>query len=339
MYLTSNLPNSVIYDPNQSGGSYVPDWSVNNLIITPVVTYNGQPISLTATGMVVTFQRKEGSGSASVLTTGETVTNGVLTVSANKLAGIASGQLTYICSVTYTDPLVGVPITAQAVRTCTLVRMAQAVSFVSITGDSAFLYDTNRTIIGTGAITLTAELTNCSVNQWQYRNSNGAFVPFPTTFNPSITGTTLIVKENEQSIWLDGKMAVIKLATTTPDVYDTIQIVKIYDGAAGGATISASLSNESQMVPANSDGSIRSWDGINTQIRVYEGGQDVTSSWNISVTNGPGLSGSYNAVTHVYTPNGLTRDTSYAEFTCTQTGYDNVTKRYSISRQYSGADG
>ena len=341
-YLTSNLPNSVIYDPNQSNGTYSPNWASSNLVITPVISYNGSNLSLTATGLVISFTRKEGTGSATALTTGEAVSNGVLTVSNNKMSGVTSGQLTYICDVTYTDPEVGVPITAQASLTYTLVRMATNLKYASILGETAFLYDTNRAVIGTGQITLTAELTNCSVSQWQYKNSLGNFVAFPTTYNESVTTDTLIVKANEANIWLnDGKTAIIKLVTDANDIYDVIQIVKIYDGASGNATIAAVLSNESQMVPAASDGTIASstWSGINTEIHIYEGGNDVTNDWTISVTNGTGLSGSYNSTTHVYAPSGLTVDTSYADFVCTQTGYATITKRYYISRLYSGADG
>ena len=61
IYLTSNQPLSVIYDPNQN--IYTPDWSKSNLVITPVVSYNGNNVELSAPGLNVTFQRQEGSGS------------------------------------------------------------------------------------------------------------------------------------------------------------------------------------------------------------------------------------------------------------------------------------
>jgi len=82
------------------------------LDITPVISYNGSNLALTATGLTITYQRKEGTGNATALTTGETVVSGVLRVSANKLASVSSGQLTYICNITYTDPDTGVPISS-----------------------------------------------------------------------------------------------------------------------------------------------------------------------------------------------------------------------------------
>ena len=88
-HLTCNMPNSVLFDPNQN--TYSPSWADTNLIITPVISYNGTPLSLTASGLTITYTRKDGTASATALDTGEAVSNGVLTVSANKLATSNSG--------------------------------------------------------------------------------------------------------------------------------------------------------------------------------------------------------------------------------------------------------
>lgn len=339
-YLTSNLPNSVIYDPNQNSASqYSPNWASNNLKITPVISYNGSSLSLTATGLTISFTRKEGVGTATALTTGETVSSGVLTVKANKLSTVSSGQLTYICNITYTDPNTGVPISAEASLTYTLVTMASELKFAGITGETTFLYDTDKRIVGSGSITLTADLTNCSVNQWQYKNSDGDFVAFPTTNNDSINGNTLIVKHDEANIWLNAKTAIIKLTTNDNSIYDIIQINKIYDGAAGNSTVAAVLTNENHVISVDSSGNVKSWAGAGTEIHIYEGGNDVTSQWTISKSDGDGLTGTYSTSTHVYTPSALTVDSSYADFTCTRTGYSTITKRYTITKQYAGADG
>ena len=337
LYLTSNQPTSVIYDPDQN--TYTPDWSSSNLVITPVISYNGSNLALNATGVSIEFKRKEGSGNAGNLVTGESVTGGVLTVSANKLSSVTSGQLTYICKVEYTDPDVGVPISAEAVLTYSLITMASEVKYASISGESAFLYDTNRAIVGADQITLTADLTNVSVVQWQYKKSDGTFAAFPTTYNASISGTTLLVKESEQDIWLNGKMAVIKLVTSEGSVYDLHQINKIYDGAEGSATVTAILTNESHYLPCNPDGSVRSWNGSSTTLKIYEGGVEDTSSWTITYVNGNGLTGTFDAATSTYTPTGLTQDTSYVDFTAKKSGNSDISKRFTITKQIQGADG
>lgn len=337
-YLTSNLPNSVVYDPNTNNGTYSPNWASSNLVITPVISYNGTNLGLTATGLSITFTRKVGTGNATALTTGETVSNGVLRVSANKMSGLSSGQLTYICNVTYTDPDTGVPISAQASLTYTLVTMASEIKSANITGENTFLYDTGRNIVGAGTITLTGNVSNCSISQWQYRNSDGDFVAFPLTNNDTNSGPTLVVKHDEPDIWLNAKTAIIRLTTNDNNIYDVTQINKIYDGAAGNATIAVVLTNENHTAPVNAQGTVN-LDNSSTEIHIYEGGNDVTSQWTITKVDGSGLTGTYNSSTHIYTPTSLTADTSYAEFTCTRTGYSTVTRRYSITKQYAGING
>ena len=338
MYLQSSQPTTVVHDPNQTN-SWIPNWSTSNLVITPVIQYNGSSLSLTASGLVITYTRKEGSAAATALTTGETVNNGVLTVSANKLASVSSGQLTYICNVLYTDPEVGVPIETESSMTYTLVTQATELKSAYITGENLFLYNSDKQIVGNDNITLTAELSNVSVRQWQYKKSDGTFAAFPTTHNASITGTTLVVYATEEDIWLNGKTATIKLATNDNDVYDLHQISKVGDGARGDATISAVLSNENHYVPCNSSGTVLSWNGATTQLTIYEGGEDCTDDWTITANPGTGLTGNYNSTTHVFTPSDLTNDTSYCDFVCTRTDYATITKRYTITKTRAGSDG
>lgn len=337
IYLTSNQPLSVIYDPNQN--IYTPDWSKSNLVVTPVVSYNGNNVELSAHGLNVTFQRQEGSGTPVSLTAGETASGNKLTVNTNKLSSVTSKLLTYICHVTYTDPNVGVPLSETAVLTYNLISNAVNTKDASITGESTFLYDTNRNLVGSNTITLTANLTNVSVSQWQYKNTEGDFVAFPTSNNPSISGATLKVFATEPGIWLNDRNAVIKLTTNDPSVFDIHEIYKIYDGAAGTDTVSAILSNENHLVPVNSKGNVKSWVGSETSITIYEGGEDVTSKWNIAVTYGAGLTANYDPVTHVMKPSALTTDASYAEFKCTRSNYASIIKRYTITKQYAGSDG
>ena len=337
IYLTSNQPLSVIYDPNQN--IYTPDWSKSNLVVTPVVSYNGNNVELSAPGLNVTFQRQEGSGAPVSLTSGESVSGNKLTVKANKLSSVTSKLLTYICHVTYTDPDVGVPLSETAVLTYNLISNAVNTKDASITGESTFLYDTNRNLVGSNTITLTANLTNVSVSQWQYKNIEGDFVAFPISNNPSISGATLKVFATEPGIWLNDRNAVIKLTTNDSSVFDIHEIYKIYDGAAGTDTVSAILSNENHLVPVDSKGNVKSWVGAETSIAIYEGGEDVTSKWNVAVTYGEGLTATYDPVTHVMKPSTLTTDASYAEFKCTRSNYASIIKRYTITKQYAGSDG
>jgi len=338
LYLTSNQPTTVIYDPNTTGtAAYNPNWASSpNLVVTPVIAYNGQNLSLTATGLTISFTRKVGSGTATALTTGETVSSGVLTVSANKLS-TSDNLLTYICSVTYQDPDTGVPLTTEATMSYTLLSMATELKWCEITGENVFLYDSDRNIVGSDTIVLTSTVSNVSISQWQYKNSQGNFVAFPTTYNQSIAGTTLTVKANDV-VFVD-RTATIKLVTSDNDIYDIHVVTKIYDGAAGTDTVSAVLTNENHYLPCSSNGTVLTWNGATSTIHIYEAGVDETGSWTINTTLGSGLSGSYNSSTHTFTPSALTTESSYVDFVCTKTGFSTITKRFTLTKVQQGADG
>lgn len=336
-YLTSNQPTSVIYNPNLN--IYVPDWSNSILQITPMISYNGRVISLSDNTLTISYKRKDGDGADSSLTNGEIVENGVLKVNQNKLPDTVSGLLTYVCTVTYTDPTAKIPLVAESSLSYSLINLATETKSATINGESTFLYSAGRTVIGTGSITLTALTTNVSVVRWQYKNILGEFIDFPLTYNEAINTNNLIVKDTERDIWINEKLCVIKLVTDDPSIYDIFQINKLYDGAAGDTTLAAVLSNENHILPIDSEGNIKSMNGSSTTIHIYDGGFDVTDQWNISATTGDGLTGTFDNSSKTFTPTSLTQDSSYVDFTCTRTGYSNLQKRYTISKQYQGSDG
>lgn len=99
-----------------NAGTYSPNWTTTagKVIITPVVYANQTALALNVAGLTITWKRREGSGSEAALTSGETVSGNILTVSANKLSSVASGLLTYIAYVAYVDPDTGLTINATA---------------------------------------------------------------------------------------------------------------------------------------------------------------------------------------------------------------------------------
>ena len=87
-------------------GSYSPDWTTTagKLVITPVVYANQTAIALNNAALTINWKRKDGSAAEAALSSGETVSGKVLTVSKNNLATATSKQLTYIAYVAYADP-------------------------------------------------------------------------------------------------------------------------------------------------------------------------------------------------------------------------------------------
>ena len=255
LYITSSLPQTVIENPNGVETVYTPDWSKNNLVLTPVVYLNDEQLTFPKTGLSVTWKRQEGSNPAEELKAGETVKNGTLTVSQNFLSTIQSGILTYIANVQYTDTNTNITIETQAQMTFSLSKQATEAKYCSISGESVFLYNSSQALVGVDTITLTANCTNVSISQWQYKSATGEFVAMTTTHNPSINGASIVIKASENALFTNDT-AVIKLVTNDSSVYDIHTITKIRDGAAGNSTVAVVLSNESHTLPCNSSGYI-----------------------------------------------------------------------------------
>ena len=133
-YLSANQPSVVSYDPDASQ-KYTPDWTVNNLVLTPVIFIDNTQVSLTENGIGIDWQRKAGSGSTVDLVTGETAKDGTLVVSSNPLATISSGTITYICAITYTDPDTNMVAQTQCQMSFTLVKNVAKNKSCAITGE------------------------------------------------------------------------------------------------------------------------------------------------------------------------------------------------------------
>lgn len=331
-YLTSNQPNFVSYDPNATT-KYNPDWSTSKLVLTPVIFIDNKQVSLSENGLSITWQRKAGSAASTNLITGESSSGGILNVSNNMLASIDSGLLTYICGITYTDPDTKIVAETRCQISFSLVKQATELSDCSITGETTFKYNTSGVLTPNAPITLTAVLTNTSVKQWQYKKSDGTFAAYP---GASVTAT-LTVNANDAVFVNDT--AVIKLVTTD-DVYDLHQIVKLRDGAAGRDVYSCVLSNDTQSVPCNANGTLysSSLTGADTTITIYKGGVNDTANWTITVTPSSGITGTWSEDTYKYTVTGMTTDAGYVEFVCTKSGQGNITKRFSLNKDRSGSD-
>lgn len=262
-YITSNLPKTQSEDPNTLPHEYAPDWTSSNLVLTPVIFLDQTSVALSATGLTITWKRKDGTSAESSLAAGETAANGILTVNANKLSASDSGMITYICYISYYDSETKNTVNISSDITYTLVRNAENAKLAYVTADTyVFKYDTSSTLVGASQATLTAQVQGVTISKWQYKNSSGVWANYPTTSdNTSITGGTLVVKPTH-SVFVNN-VAQIKCVTSDSDVYDTITITKMYDGAKGadggkGATGSGGLSvilgNENQAIACTSAG-------------------------------------------------------------------------------------
>lgn len=280
MHLGSSQPRTQIKDVNT--GSFSPDWTTTagKLTITPVIYANQTAVALTNSAVSITWKRKEGSSTEAALTSGETVSGNVLTVTANKLSGVTSGLLTYIAYVTYTDPDNGLPINATADISFALIQTGENARSAWISGEQVFKYASGSTTASPTQISLTANLQNVTLTKWQYKTSAGEWADYPTTSdNSTISGTTLIIKPSH-AIWV-GDMASIRIVTSDANVTDTTSIYKVTDGAdgsngaAGQNASVAFLSNENITFAANASGQVAAT-SVTCNVVAYKGTTKVT---------------------------------------------------------------
>lgn len=331
-WLGSSLPLTTVYDPNKSP-AYFPNWETNNLVLTPFVELNGEMMALSSNGLSFVWERQAGSGNPTALVTGEKVSGGVLTVSKNVLAD--ADLITYICTITYRDPdAEDVEVKAKAQMTFGLIKNVKKLSKCDITGETAFKYNGEGNLISAPSIILTATLENTTVKQWQYKKADGSFEVYPNSSNT----TTLTVNDTDDVFV--GDMAVIKLVTNTENLSDIHQIWKVRNGAAGSATITCNLTNDSQSIPTKANGELypTSLNGANTKFTILKGSKDDTANWNITATTSDGITGTFNSKTFVYTVTGITVETGYVDFIATRPGYTILNKRFTVHKDRSGAD-
>ena len=333
VYPTSNMPLSIIYDPDQN--TYTPNWSSTNLTLTPVIYYNNQQLTGSSTGVTVTWKRREGVGNISDLTTGETKQgNGNLKVTANKFTA-SSTMLSYIVTVTYLEPDTQNTLSAEGQITFSLVKLASSAKTCIISGGTVFKYNTNQTLVGDSSIVLTAKLNNVSIQEWQYKDSNGDWVQYPNS------GTTDTLTVNATDNVFNNDVATIQLITNDANVYDIHTITKLRDGAPGEGTITAVLSNEDQMIAFPNTGN-PDYSQATSQIYIYNGGAVDTQNWTITQSKTSNLTTTSSqtvANNDTVAVTNMTGDTGTVTFTCRRSGYADIIKTFSVVKVAQGANG
>ena len=279
-YITSNLPKTQSEDPNVLPHTYAPSWASTHLVLTPVVFLDQTSIALGSSGLTITWKRKDGTSAETAVTSGDSVSGGILTVSQNKLSASSSGMITYICYISYYDSETKNTVNISSDITFTLVRNAENAKLAYVTADTyVFKYDTSGALVGATQATLTGQVQGVTISKWQYKNSSGNWTDYPTTSdNASITGGTLVVKP-AHAVFVNN-VAQIKVVTSDADVYDTITITKIYDGtkgdpgtpgSSGSGGLSVILSNEAQSIPCTSGGAVTAATNVTIPFTAYEG--------------------------------------------------------------------
>lgn len=344
IYPQCNLPLSVIYDPNTN--TYNPNWgeSSSHLILTPVIYYAGERLTPPVSGLSIVWKKQFGTGEETPITSGSgghTITNGTLTISQNQFNSSTADMLSYICVATYEEPESQAILTAEGRITFSVVRHASKLKRCTISGESIFKYLAGQTQpVGSGEIVLTAKLDNVTNGNWQYKNSQGNWTNFSTTYNTSINGLTIKVNAAETALFVND-VATIRKLTSDSSIFDETSVIKLRDGAPLRAI---GLSNEDQVIPCNSNGTPteHAFDQATTTVTVYDG-EGVASGWSYRIKeNGEvGVSGTWNASTRTYTATSWTgaNDTASVTFQATKTGESTLEAVFTLTKIKTGQDG
>ena len=100
--------------------------------------------------------------------------------------------------------------------------------------------------------------------------------------------------------------------------------------------ISARLSSDVHGIPTDANGNNSNYAGASTTLTIFEGAKDVTSMWNISVTE-TNVKGTRSGFT--YTVSEIYNDSAVVVFTATRENYPSLSKVFKVFKNRQGITG
>jgi hypothetical protein len=152
------------------------------------------------------------------------------------------------------------------------------------------------------------------------------------TTNPATPNTATLQESNMTSDTATVRATVTVAGTT---YYDEITVVKVREGVD---SISSFLTNEAHTLQADSNGTVASFAGASSQMKIFVGIVDVTNSWSYSGSSGGGVTYSVSAI-GLCTVTAMSADSAYIDITASKTGFTSITKRFTLTKSRSGANG
>ena len=226
--ISTSLPSQQVLD--QTTSTYIPDFSSQNMVMTPVVRINGQVADLS--DMDIAWTKKNGE-----LTPSEVVNNNILTLSANVLNADKRSE-TYICTLKYDvneeDPNDYKEVRAQIELTLMLDGQkgedgqdGHAVR-LNVTADR--FYSTDGTNYTPDTITITANFQNCSLDIWQYSVNGTTWSNIVNNQHGFTLNGNTVTLAKTSDLFTDTCLAVhIKVLSNIANVIDTVTISRYTD--------------------------------------------------------------------------------------------------------------
>jgi hypothetical protein len=160
------------------------------------------------------------------------------------------------------------------------------------------------------------------------------------------TATLAIGSDNTRKQLTFANMAtdLVQVTVTQDGQTDTMTIVKVREGTDGVSGVTGFLTNESQTVPANLDGSTISMAGATTTMKVFVGAADDSANWAYTASPASAASAityTLGATNGVLTASAMNAgvDAAYVDINATRQGFASITKRFSIAKSKTGPMG
>ena len=135
------------------------------------------------------------------------------------------------------------------------------------------------------------------------------------------------------SVTLDGSCVTIGGKPLDEKIEDVENV------AALARNMTMQLDNDYQGIPVDSDGNYTKFPECTTTVTVMYGTQDITDNCTYTITTSQNIQGSWDKESKTYTVTGLTADSGWVDIRAVYLNNLAVTKRFSIAKQYAGAQG
>lgn len=114
-------------------------------------------------------------------------------------------------------------------------------------------------------------------------------------------------------------------------------LIKGSDGANGSDGITAVLSNDAHVLPADSAGTVSTFVGAETTMTIFAGVSDDSANWTVSATPTAGVTGTLSG--KKYTVTGLSTDTGSITLTASRSGYPSLSRVFTLTKSKQGSAG
>lgn len=135
------------------------------------------------------------------------------------------------------------------------------------------------------------------------------------------------------SVTLDGSCVTIGGKPLDEKIED------VENMAALARNMTMQLNNDYQGIPVDSNGNYTEIPECTTTATVMYGTQDITDNCTYTITTSQNIQGSWDKESKTYTVTGLTADSGWVDIRAVYLNNLAVTKRFSIAKQYAGAQG